>query len=924
MKIHYSKYLLLINSLKFSFVFSSTVFSTLYAQQNPGSVPNQTVGNDPNFDPSGQTGSENYIKPSLNEFPSVSPTESTPSDPSGKVPFGTNENYSFVDKSFLGSEGSEPNTNKIDLIQSGVSADDISEYSNDLLDLVGKVGGDKKKSEQVRKNLSGKSGLVEKLFKISVSNPKIDQDRMLKRSADEIDLISQLNDTGTDPDKAFELTEKFDGGSNSNEVGKKALEIVRDFVDVDIFSKFLTVEPITGDKNAPSMSNLVNNISSASSGAMATKFKAKTQKIFKIADIGDNKAKSEILYKLSRTDTGRNPIQQLVLLDEKIIENIASIKSSSTELANQAVNELKSSAFSSTIGNVDTDNLNIQDINSIFNQFDKLEKTGLGGNSNYEELREQIASIIVLDVVSDNFKIEVIGSDGTSTAVSAPLQFSDISEKYGSAVLNQIEGLTSSASIVEEMNELNPSLFTSHVSDNPDFDHHSLINQELSNRLLGRRSSDQVNESVNPLTVIKEFQRDTIIDQVLSKYSNSLPVGKSAIQNILTPGSDSEEHHHEEAMNSDSLSSFAAYVDDVVPDELEAVGSSGRSASTNQFTNVRSRLSSVRLAQMGYPVSDGLVDLMVAKAIRDLENADNLLTSSGGLNDEFARKALSKEAAKLKNGFFVQASVSFSEDKLHKMDGDSWGLTFGVDEEIIDNGRLGLMAGLGKADSSGSGLKVETDSLFLGVYGNKVFNDYYVEAFSTIGTHDSDTKRTENSGAVMGASPNSKQFTANINAGRSFEYESFLITPHVGLTYDKFITSQYTESELTPSPLGIPSSASQLYEKEVDSLILSVGGKIAHYHYLLNGGIIIPEFRASWEKNFKAKVVNQQVHLLSHGSKDSYFINGRPEDDNHGILGVGVTYLNPEGKSLYLHYDYMVGKADFEVHNLNLGLRILF
>ncbi len=924
MKNHHSKPFLLIKSFKFSFIFFSTVFSSLHAQQNPGSVPNQTVGNDPNFDPSSQAGSENYKKPSLNEFPTVSPTETNPSDPSGKVPFGTNENYSFVDKSFLGTGDGDPNTNKFDLLQSGVAADDISKYSNELLDLVSKVGGDKKKSELVRKNLSAKAGLVEKLFQISVSNPKINQDRMLKRSADEIELISQLNDAGTDPEKTFQLTEKFESVSNGNEVGKKALEIVRDFVDVDTFSKFLTVEPIAGDKKAPSMSNLVVNISSASSGAMATKFKAKTQKIFKIADIGDNQAKSEILYKLSRTDTGRNPIQQLVLLDEKIIENIASVKSSSAVLANQAVDTLKNSAFASKLGNMDTANLDIQDINSIFNQFDKLEKTGLAGNSNYEEVREQIASIIVLDVVSDNFKIDVIGADGTSSAVSAPLQFSDISEKYGAAVLNQIEGLTSSASIVEEMNELNPSLFTSHVSDNPNFDHHALINQQLSKRLSGRRSSNQVNESVNPLTVIKEFQRDTIIDQVLGKYSKSLPVGKSAIQSILTPGTESEEHHHEEAMNSGSLASFAAYVDDVVPDELEAVGTTGRSASGNQFTNVRSRLSSVRLAQMGYPVSDGLVDVMLAKAIRDLENDDNLLAVSGALNDKFARKALSEDAKKLRNGFFVQASGSFSEDKLYKMDGDSWGITLGVDEEVFENGRLGFMAGLGKSDSTGSGLKVETESLFFGIYGNMFFDNIYLEGFSTLGFHDSETKRTESSGALLGASPSSNQFTVNINAGRVFEYDSFLITPHVGLTYDNFSTLEYMETELISSPLGIPSSASQMYEKEVDSLILSVGGKIAHYHYLLNGGVIIPEFRASWEKNFESKVVNQKVHLLTHGSKDSYFINGRPEDDNHGIVGTGITYLNPKGQSFYFHYDYMVEKADFEVHILNLGLRILF
>ena len=142
----------------------------------------------------------------------------------------------------------------------------------------------------------------------------------------------------------------------------------------------------------------------------------------------------------------------------------------------------------------------------------------------------------------------------------------DSASAYGESVLLEIEGLSSSAEIVEEMNELNPSLFIAHVEANDDFDHHSEITNMLgvdtttdaAQRL--RRSSHEA-EQVSALTKIKEFQRDTIIEEVLSTYAGVIPVGKEAMQVILSPGSEKEEHHHEEAMNSASHAHFAQYID---------------------------------------------------------------------------------------------------------------------------------------------------------------------------------------------------------------------------------------------------------------------------------------------------------------------------------------------------------------------------
>ena len=53
-------------------------------------------------------------------------------------------------------------------------------------------------------------------------------------------------------------------------------------------------------------------------------------------------------------------------------------------------------------------------------------------------------------------------------------------------------------------------------------------------------------------------------------------------------------------------------------------------------------------------------------------------------------------------------------------------------------------------------------------------------------------------------------------------------------------------------------------------------------------------------------------------------INGRPEDSDFGLIGTCITSIGKSGRSMFLHYDYMIGKDDFDAHFVNLGFRILF
>ena len=909
-----------------------------------GEKPSINPGDNPSYNPSEDENSKLQI-PSTSDKPTGNPTENSPQSPDLKnVPFGKPGNVHYYDSTDVDKGDGSPSTTKLDLLDKHTDLDAekvLGLNSSDLLEIdkiLSSVGNDSEDSKiaveitsKIKKGKNFKEGDTTKVLRL-ITNAGIDAKRLGDYSSDRLLLLTNFDNDSESAKVAFKISERFNNNDlkvDGKDLSDVALELC---TDSDIGLDVETLDLLTSvEESSESILVGLNRVFSKT-GSDKIKVQKRKESFFKIVNSSQsNLLLSKLSEKPSAIDgqSSVHPVEQLFLLDEKVIEKIAAVDTAPDVLAGKAIEQLKKSSFSASL-NLDLDpaNLDVHDINSIFNNYDRLESTGLAGDTDFEDIREQIASIIVLDVVSDNFKVEVINPDGTETPVEAAVQFSDLASAYGESVLLEIEGLSSSAEIVEEMNELNPSLFIAHVKANDDFDHHSEITNMLgvdtttdaAQRL--RRSSHEA-EQVSALTKIKEFQRDTIIEEVLSTYAGVIPVGKEAMQVILSPGSEKEEHHHEEAMNSASHAHFAQYIDDIVPDELSAVGETGQASFSNQLSNLRTRLSNVRLAQMGLPTGGDILDGIIAHSISEIQNDDQWTAqTNGSILDKYLRKAVDQKAIDARNGFFAQFSASFTEDHLQQMDGDSYGLTVGVDQHLSESFTFGIMGGIGKADSSGSGIEIDTDSLFAGIYGNWLSGDTFIDGYFSIGFHDTETTRKENSGAVLSSSPNSNQYTASLTFGKVLEYDSFLITPTIGFTYDQFKTGDYTESVITQSSNGVPSSASQVFENSDYSLLSSMGLKIAHFHYQPEGNVLIPELRASWEHDFDDDPTSQKVRMLSHS--EPYTIDGRREDTDYGFIGTGITSLNQNGRTVYLHYDYMIGKSDFDAHFLNLGFRILF
>ena len=909
-----------------------------------GEKPSVNPGKNPSYNPSEDEKSKLQI-PSISDKPTGNPTESSPQSPDLKnVPFGKPGNVHYYDSTNVDKGNGSPSTTKLDLLDKhsdldaekvlGLSSGDLSEIEK-ILSSVGNDSDDSKIAVEIASRVKqGKNfndGDSTKVLRL-ITNAGIDAKRLGDYSSDRLLLLTNFDNDPESAKTAFKVSERFVNNVtkvNGKDLSDVALELCS---DIDIGLDVETLDLLTSVEESSEAILVGLNRVFTKTGIEKVKIQKRKTSFFKIASSSQSKF---LLSKLSYTESGNgststvNPVEQLFLLDEKVIERIAAVDTAPEILAGKAIESLKTSSFAASLNlEMDPSNLDVHDINSIFNNYDRLESTGLAGDEEFENVREQIASIIVLDVVSDNFKVEIVNSDGTETPVQAAVQFSDVAGAYGESVLLEIEGLSSSAEIVEEMNELNPSLFIAHVQENDDFDHHSEITNMLgadasSDAAQRLRRSSHDTEQVSALTKIKEFQRDTIIDEVLSTYAGVIPVGKEAMQVILSPGSEKEEHHHEEAMNSASHAHFAQYIDDIVPDELSAVGETGQASFSNQLSNLRTRLSNIRLAQMGLPSGGNILDGIIAQSLDELQDEDLWeAQTNGSILEKYLSKAIDQEAIDARNGFFAQASASFHEDSYQQMDGDSYGLTFGVDQQLSDSFTFGIMGGIGKADSSGSGIEVDTDSLFAGIYGNWLSGDTFIDGYFSIGFHDTETSRKENSGAVLSSSPKSNQYTASLTFGKVLEYESFLITPSAGFTYDQFRTGEYTEAVTTQSTNGVPASSSQMFENNDYSLLSSLGLKIAHFHYQPEGNVLIPELRASWEHDFDDDPTSQKVRMLSHS--EPYTIDGRSEDTDYGFIGTGITSLNKSGRTLYLHYDYLFGKSEYDAHFINLGFRIIF
>ena len=848
-----------------------------------GEKPSINPGDNPSYDPSEDENSKLQI-PSTSDKPTGNPTENSPQSPDLKnVPFGKPGNLIYHDSTKVTSSES-PSTTKLDLLDqnSDLDPEKVLNLNNEELAEIDKILGKSgenpdmaKKAVEIANRVKNLEGVNEsqgkKVLKL-ITEQNLDHDRLDKLDGKSLSLISDLTiDSNLDGEKALQVAEL--GG----EAGLKLISEKK--LDLDKLSK----------RNATEIS-LINSIGSDANRA---------EKALGIADkLSSYQSSSESILQRLSSISSVNEDKTVLFLD-----GLASI--SADNLASKSASFIKvtnNPSLVSSLNQIKTiDGVEINPVSRLMLLNDSI--LDQIGSSN--DLSDK-SQMMVVDIIQDNFK-------PTGSTTSSKIQYSDLetlgsSSGQGTLGKQLVADLTSSSSseeLAKEMEEMIPPILALNGDAYIDKITSRLV--ELSALPVSQR---RVLEPVST-DDYKAAVRDVFVDDLYQNYS--FKINSDELKKLFDLSNSSSKDLYLEAMSSGSLASLNNNVELILPDELDAVSLGFSSSNELQLSNLRSRMSSVRLAQMGFPVPSDLMSSMIARSVADAHAEENQIAQSGSGFDQLFENALSDKANSYKNGFFTQASFSFIEDDYYMVDGNSWGLTMGIDQEIYEGFTAGIMGGIGQADSDGVDSNIETESLYAGVYANYVFENYYLEGLLNFGFHNGDASRAGLNGKLT-SSPNSTQHTGSLSFGRIILKDSFLITPSLTLTYDNLVVGDYHETG--------GSGAHSIHEQNYENFTSALGLKIAKYNYFPEGGAIVPEWRAFWQHEFNDEVTDLNVELLNTGN--SYSIDGRPRESDFGIIGAGFTSISKDGKSLYMHYDYMLGKEDFNAHFLNLGFRILF
>ena len=848
-----------------------------------GEKPSANPGDNPSYNPSEDENSKLQI-PSISDKPTGNPTESSPQSPDLKnVPFGKPGNLIYHDSTKVGKNDGPPSTTKLDLLESysdldankvlGLSSGELLEI--DKLIARGGLGADVTKiaisiSDRV-KSLSGGEDTGRKVLQL-MTDVNLDHLRLEKLDSGSLIIMTKLAiDQNLNGENVLSLAEL--GGENG-------LKLVSE--------KNLNLEKLS-KRSKGEIAHIVTLAKDTYRG----------QKALEIADkLSSYQSSSEsILQRLSSISLVYNDKTVLFL------DGLASI--SADKLASKSASFVKVTNNPSLVSSLNqittTDGVKINPVSRLMVLNDSI----LDQIGSSKDLSDK-SQMMVVDIIQDNF---------TPTGSTSPskIQYSDLetlgsSSGQGTVGKQLIQDLTASSSseeLAKEMEEMIPPILALNGDAYIDKITSRLI--ELSALPASQR------RVIEPVSTndYKAAVRDVFVDDLYQNYS--FKINKDELKKLFDLSNNSSKDLYLEAMSSGNLASLNNNVELILPDELDAVSLVSSSSNDLQLSNLRSRMSSVRLAQMGFPVPSDLMSSMIARSIADAHSEENQIAQSGSGLDQLFKNALSDEANTYKNGFFAQASFSFIEDDYYSVDGNSWGLTLGIDQEIYEGFTAGIMGGLGQADSDSVDSSIETESIYAGVYANYVFENYYLEGLLNFGFHNGDASRAGLNGKLI-SSPNSTQHTGSLSFGRIILKDSFLITPSLTLTYDNLVVGDYHETG--------GSGAHSIHEQNYENFTSALGLKIAKYNYFPEGGALVPEWRAFWQHEFNDEVTDLNVELLNTGN--SYSIDGRPRESDFGIIGAGFTFISKDGKSLYMHYDYMLGKEDFNAHFLNLGFRILF
>lgn len=358
------------------------------------------------------------------------------------------------------------------------------------------------------------------------------------------------------------------------------------------------------------------------------------------------------------------------------------------------------------------------------------------------------------------------------------------------------------------------------------------------------------------------------------------------------------------------------WLQQIVPEEAEIMGSGSTDTSHDQLANIGSRLQFIRTGTSTLAVSG--IHL----------TGDSLTGGSAGA-DGYSRW-----------GLFVNGSYG-SGDKNKTFneagfDYDAYGITAGVDYRINEALVAGVAVGFSKSDvdAEENNDSIETDGNSLILYGTWFSGFFYVEGSLTYGTYEHEGERniaygSGDSRIVRSAASDtdSDQLAWSAAAGYNnsidrFNYSLFARAEGIDADIDAYDES----GSGNPDAIGGNEWAMRVENQEIESLQLILGAQLA-YAFSANFGVIQPYVSAEAHHEFE----DDERTVRSFYLNDPFFIAGDRSfpveltsdgpDEDFFLVSVGASFVFKGGNQFFVNYDTLLGLDDVDSQAVTIGVR---
>ena len=382
-----------------------------------------------------------------------------------------------------------------------------------------------------------------------------------------------------------------------------------------------------------------------------------------------------------------------------------------------------------------------------------------------------------------------------------------------------------------------------------------------------------------------------------------------------------------------STGATASAINQLTPSVSETQSQTASTATTAQFDNLAGRMNALRGGAHG--MSLGGLSFNGQNGSLPIFDVGSALL---GATDDSAKKQDTTSFSRW--GLFASGQIgrqdasAQSDTPGYKL--DISGITVGVDYRVSDSFVLGGAVGYTRqtTDLSGGAGNLDMNGWSLSGYATWYRNnDWYLDSSVTWGNNSFDSNRLidyslplpDGSVATVDqiahASSGGNTLAGSLALGRDFHKQAWSSGLYGKLEYshESFDPFQEQLNDALPgSGLGLK------VDSRTNTSVASVLGAKLDYTHSTSWGVLIPHAEAEWQHEFRTDPGAFTAFFIDDPTNTPILIRSNPLDDDFFRLGLGLSFVFPQGRSAFVLYDRTLGRQGITEYNLSVGFRMEF